>query len=147
MYLYLTSENVGGYHATNTGEDFVVTLPASYYFSRNEMWEIGLIDLYLQYPNTTVLNTLKSKKIIHVYSDCVDSSVYNGGERKLLTSTRLKDCIKSIYYPTHIRYSPLSQEWLSTIRVYLRYNNGEALSLEGLTSTCTLHIKRREPLM
>ena len=144
MYLYLTSQNVGGYHSSNTGEDFVVTLPASYYFSRNELWEIGLVDLHFEIPANTLLTRNKSCKMLHVYCDSVEPSVYNGGERKLLTSTRLKDCIKTIYYPSHIRYASLSQERLSSLRVYLKYHDGQPVSVEGLTSTCTLHIRRRK---
>ena len=144
MYLYLSSEDTSGYHSGNTGLDFVVTLPSSYFFSRNEAWEIGLVDLYLVVPGTVKISKHPdAAKLLHVYCDSVEPSVYNGGERKLLTTTRLKDCTKNIYYPSHVRYVPLSQERLSTIHVYLKHHDGESISVQGLTSSCTLHIRRR----
>lgn len=142
MYLYLTSSDSSGYHASNTGADFVVTLPSSYYFSRNETWEIGMVDLYLEVPKNTQIAKPAMNKLVHVYCDSVEPSVFNGGERKLLTVTRLKDCVKSINQPSHIRYVALSQERLSTMHVYLKYHDGEDLSLYGLTASCTLHIRR-----
>lgn len=144
MYVYLSSEDTSGYHSSNTGFDFVVTLPSSYFFSRNESWEIGLVDLYLEVPGSVKISKHPdASKLLHVYCDSVEPSVYNGGERKLLTTTRIKDCTKNIYYPSHIRYVSLSQERLSTLHMYLRFNTDESLSVQGLTSSCTLHIRRR----
>ena len=145
MYLYLTSRDFSGYHPGNTGSDFIVTLPASYYFSRNEEWEIGLVDLYVELPWGVRVKKPEITKLLHVYCDSVEPSIYNGGERKLLTVTRMKDCIQNIYQPVHVRYIPLSQERLSTMHLYLRYCDGEFVSLEGLTSSCTLHIKKKKP--
>lgn len=48
MYIYLNSNNNSGFHTNNKGTDFVVTLPTSYFFSRNESWQIGLIDIYME---------------------------------------------------------------------------------------------------
>ena len=142
MYLYLTSNDLGGYHVSNTGDDFTVSLPASYYFSRTETWCLGLVDLLLVVPPAANLAPATSEKIVHVCCDAVEPSVYNGGERKLLTATRIKDCVKTANSPVNIRYVPLSQERLSTLRVYLRYDDGTPLSVVGLTSYCTLHVKR-----
>ena len=142
MYLYLNSTDISGYHSSNTGVDFVVTLPASYYFSRTEAWEIGLVDLYLEVPKGTPISKQEANKLVHVLCDSVEPSVYNGSERKLLTVTRLRDCTKSIVYPNHIRYVPLTQERLSSIHLYLNYHDGEALSVPSLTSWCTLHVRR-----
>ena len=143
MYLYLCSEDAGGFHTNNSGTDFVVTLPSSYYFSRTESWEIGLVDLYIQTARNTVLTKANATRVLDVYCDSVEPSVYNQRERKILTTTRLKDCTKSIYSPTNIRYVALSQERLSMIHVYLKYHNDVELSLPGLTANCTLHIRRR----
>ena len=143
MYLYLSSDNSSGYHSSNTGDDFVVTLPSAYYFSRNEMWEIGLVDLYLSLPWRVQLSKKDSNRVLHVYCDSVEQSVYNGSERKLLTVTRFKDCYKTFFSPHHIRYVALSQERLTTIRLYLKYSDGESISLQELTSSCTLHIRKQ----
>ena len=143
MYLYLSSKDTSGYHSSNTGTDFIITLPSSYYFSRTETWEIGLVDLYIENPDNTSISKINMLKLLDVYCDSVEPSVYNGSERKLLTVTRLKDCMRSIFTPSHIRYVELSQERLSNFHLYLKYHDGEYLTLPGLTSSCTLHIKRQ----
>ena len=143
MYLYLNSRDSSGYHSGNTGSDFVVTLPSSYFFSRNEEWEIGLLDLYLEVPWGVQISKSDVSKMVHVYCDSVEPSIFNGTERKLLAITRLKDCTENIHYPVNVRYKLLSQERLATIRLYIMYYTGEPVSLSGLTSSCTLHIRKR----
>ena len=143
MYLYLSSKDTSGYHSGNTSTDFTVTLPSSYYFSRTDTWEVGLVDLYIEATRANPVPKPDLSKLVHLYCDSAEPSVFNGSERKILTATRLKDCIKSIFQPSHVRYVALSQERLSTMRMYLRFHDGEPVSVGDSTLSCTLHIKRR----
>ena len=143
MYVYLSSEVTNGYHSSNTSTDFVVTLPTSYYFGRNEKWEIGLVDIYMEFDNGSVtLDEEIQKRIIHVYSDCIESSIFNGSERKILNHTTLKNCTRDIFSPTQVRYISLTQDRLSCIRIYIKNCDGTDLSLPAGTTRCTLHIQQ-----
>ena len=143
MYLYLSSEVRSGYHSANTSTDFIVTLPTSYYFSRNERWELGLVDLYLDDTNSsTTVDPDIIQNMIHVYCDVIEPCVFNGSERKILYYTKLKNCIHDILYPAQVRYSALGQDRVSCIRVYIKKCDGSELSLPGWTTRCTLHIQK-----
>ena len=146
MYLYLSSQDSSGFHSSNKGSDFVITLPASYYFSRNECWEIGLIDIYLDSPKASKITRQDLNKVIHVCCDAVEPSGFNGSERQLLTTMRFKDCIRHFYTAKHIKYVALTQERLSSLHLYLNYSNGDSVSVEGLTTSCTLHVRRKGEL-
>ena len=143
MYLYLCSEVGSGYHSSNTGTDFIVTLPTSYYFSRNEKWELGLVDLYMEHPDSyTSLSQDVLQSMIHVHCDVIEPCVWNGSERKILFYTKLKNCMTDILYPSQVRYSALGQDRVSCIRLYIKKCDGSEVSLAGWTTRCTLHIQR-----
>ena len=140
MYLYLTSKDMSGFHYNNKGTDFVVTLPSSFFFSRQETWKIGLLDFYIMLQKGVVISKTILNNPIHVCCDVVEPSVFNERQVNLLSMLRLKDCNKNIFEPSHVRYVALAQERLTNLHVYLTDCTGAAVSLPGSVSYCTLHI-------
>ena len=151
MYLYLTSEEnaafhsstVAGYQCTNTSTNFLVSLPTSYFFRRNETWEIGLVDLYMDISNLISPPSQEiMDSVIYIYCDSVEPSIFNNSEKTILNYTRVKDCTNSIFSPSVIRYNTIAQDRLCSIRLYIKKGDGSDLSLSPATTRCTLHIQK-----
>ena len=153
MYLYLTSEESAAFHTStapgyeckNTSTNFLVSLPSSYYFGRNETWEIGLVDLYIdisQFSSPATQEILDT--VIYIYCDCVEPSIFNTTEKPILNYTRVKDCTNSVFYPSVVRYKAIAQDRLCSIRVYIKKEDGSELPLVPATTRCTLHIQKTQ---
>ena len=143
MYIYLNSTDYSGFHSNNKGTDFVVTLPTAYFFNRDECWEIGLLDIYMEIPTTTILSNSILNSMIHFCCDVVESSVFNEKQVNLLTTVRIKDCYNAVFEPGHVRYVPLAQDRLANLHLYLKDSRGNSVSVQSLVTHCTLHIRRK----
>ena len=141
MYMYLNSTDFSGFHASNKGTNFVVTLPTSYFFSRDETWEIGLLDIYMVSPTTPSKKILNSMS--HICCDVVEPSVYNEKQVNILTTVRIKNCFKHVFEPGHVRYVPLMQDRLTNLHLYINDSNGNSVTVDDLETHCTLHIRRK----
>ena len=133
---------MSGFHYRNKGTDFVVTLPSALFFSRHETWKIGILDFYINIPTKIALPKQILTNPIHVCCDVVEPSVFNDTQINLLLSVRLKDCIKAVFEPGHVRYVPLAQERITNLHLYLKDSSATSLSLQDAVTYCTLHITK-----
>ena len=145
MYLILESDYTEDIES-NTWDDFMVNLPRSYYFPRSEMWEVGMVAVYLRLntktQHTQLQDNIRSRSLLPVCCNIIESTVLNNEEQNVIGTLRLIDICENIYNPGHVMYVPLVTERLSSVHVYIILDSGRMPSLHHATTTVVLHIKK-----
>ena len=127
MHLYNSD-----HFSTNTGTDYTFVLSKSVLLAKGK-WSCALVSLLLT-------KTLSSPVYLCV-DVCGESIVGN------FTLPVLRSILDSYTEPVNLAYIPVRVLELSRIRVYLRTQTGQPVSLSDIDSSCTLHFRMQELTM
>lgn len=147
MLIFISSTNAEDKYPDNEWYDFTISLPTDLYFSRQERWEMALMQIIIVRDTSKKLETQMKKQYnepIYLMCDALESSIVNQSWEPVLGTTSLNDCYNAMTYFEKPYYVKLCKERLSDVRLYLKMGNRQLLPFQEATTWCALHIRKSE---
>lgn len=138
FYVTLSSDACVAYYPSNNAADFTVKLPYTLNLESSG-WLCGLCEIEF-FPIG------KTPKVMYVLSDICQESIVNNQTLPLLRPLNIashkivKKPMSFVY--ARVFYTPLKQQKIDRIRVYIKGSEHEIPSFAEDPLKCTLHFKR-----